>query len=161
MEKYFLAIQVFLTGVVAWISDKLGILFPILCVLSFLMVVDYLTGMAASKAEAIDHPDNPEYGWNSKKGLKGILKKFGYICIIAVAMVLDYIIMTIGGKLGFEIHASAFFGLAISIWYILNELLSITENAGRMGADVPEWLIKYIAVLKNKIDDSGENESGK
>lgn len=155
MEKVLLTLQVFSAGVIAWISDKLGILFPVMGVLLFLMVVDYLTGMAASKTEAIDHPDDSNYGWNSKKGAKGILKKLGYICVIAVAMVMDYIIMAVAGQLGFEIHKSVFFGLLVAVWYILNELLSITENAGRMGADVPEWLLKYIAVLKNKIDDKG------
>ena len=47
---------------------------------------------------------------------------------------------------------TAFFGLLVTLWYILNELLSVIENAGRMGGPVPEWLRKYIAVLKDKID---------
>ena len=42
----------------------------------------------------------------------------------------------------------------MAVWYILNELLSIIENAGRMGANVPDWLCKYIAVLKDKIDST-------
>ena len=54
------------------------------------------------------------------------------------------------------------FSLLATAWYILNETLSITENAGRMGAPVPEWLVKYIAVLKDKIDgknmDMAENK---
>ena len=45
--------------------------------------------------------------------------------------------------------------LLITVWYLLNETLSIIENAGRMGAPVPAWLMKYIAALKNKIDSSG------
>ena len=54
---------------------------------------------------------------------------------------------------------TAFFGLLVTLWYVLNELLSIIENAGRMGGWVPEWLRKYIAVLKDKIDseyDAGD-----
>ncbi|WP_347223610.1 phage holin family protein, partial [Bacteroides congonensis] len=43
----------------------------------------------------------------------------------------------------------------VTVWYLLNELLSIVENAGRMGAPVPDWLAKYIAMLKNKIDTQG------
>ena len=52
----------------------------------------------------------------------------------------------------------------VAVWYILNELLSIIENAGRMGAYVPEWLMKYIAMLKGKIDagqEDKENEDSK
>ena len=71
---------------------------------------------------------------------------------------LDYVIMVAAGQIGFEIRRSVFFGLLVAAWYILNELLSITENAGRMGAPVPKWLVKYIAVLKSKIDEKGSEE---
>ena len=53
-----------------------------------------------------------------------------------------------------QISVKAFLGLLVAVWYLLNELLSIIENAGRMGANVPEWLRKYIAVLKDKIDNT-------
>ena len=35
------------------------------------------------------------------------------------------------------------------------KMLSVIENAGRMGAPVPAWLAKYIAVLKHKVDQAG------
>ena len=144
----------------AFLSDKLGILFPILCMLCAMMVIDYITGMLASKAEALDHPGDETYGWTSKKGARGIIKKVGYLCVIAVAIVVDYIVAITSDKLGIQMPVTAFFGLLTAVWYILNELLSITENAGRMGANVPEWLCSYIAVLKNKIDsaDYGVND---
>lgn len=153
MEKYAVAIQIAASAILAWVSDKLGILFPVLCVLLVMMILDYITGMLASKREAIDHPDDPAYGWSSKKGAKGIIKKVGYLCVIAAAMVFDYIILNFASALGFTPPTSAFFGLLVSVWYILNELLSVIENAGRMGTNVPEWLSKYIASLKNKIDE--------
>ena len=58
-------------------------------------------------------------------------------------------------QMGLDVKKSVFFGLLATAWYILNELLSITENAGRLGVNVPEWLAKYIAVLKDKIDKEG------
>lgn len=158
MKNTLLLIQGAASAVLAWIADRLGILFPVLIVLIFMMVLDYITGMMASMKEAVDHPDDPEYGWNSKKGLKGIIKKVGYICMIAVAMVVDYIIADVAGHLGLHIPTTTFFGLLVAIWYILNELLSVTENAGRMGTPVPEWLKKYIALLKQQIDE--ENGGG-
>ena len=151
MEKTILAMQVALSAVVAWVSAKLGILAPVLGLLLLMMVIDYLSGMAASKKEAIDHPGDASYGWSSKKGAKGIIKKVGYACVIVVAMVLDYITVNIAGTIGINMPGKAFLGLLVAIWYIF-------ENAGRMGANVPEWLTKYIAVLKNKIDDSSESE---
>lgn len=153
-REYVIGIQGVLAAAGAFLSDRLGILYPVLCMLAFMMVIDYMTGMLASKNEAIDHPGDSAYGWSSKKGAKGIIKKVGYLCVIAVAMVVDYVIATVSGTLGFTMPASAFFGLLVAVWYLLNELLSIIENAGRMGAAVPEWLLKYIAVLKDKIDSA-------
>ena len=158
MERYLMLLQGITAGVIAWLSNKLGILLPMLWVLFFLMVVDYITGMTASKKESIDHPDNPAYGWNSARGAKGILKKVGYMAVISVAMVLDYLIMVMAAQLGFNVPKSTFFALLTTAWYILNEALSIAENAGRLDADVPEWLLKYIAVPKKKIDDKGKGD---
>lgn len=157
-KGYLVAVQGVLAAAGAFLSDRLGILFPVLCVLMGMMVVDYITGMLASKSEAIDHPGDAKYGWTSKKGAKGIIKKVGYICVIAVAMVVDYIIVVVAKGLGFTMPVTAFFGLLVAVWYVLNELLSIVENAGRMGANVPEWLSKYIAVLKDKIDSTASGD---
>lgn len=156
MEKYLMAAQGFLAAVIAWLGNRLGILFPMLGVLCVLMIIDYATGMSASKKEALDHPENPAYGWCSKKGAKGIMKKVGYISVVTVAVIMDYMIALLAQHLGLGIHRSVFFGILVTAWYILNEALSITENASRLDADVPKWMLKYIAVLKKKIDDKGE-----
>ena len=160
-REYIIGVQGVLAAAGAYLSNKLGILFPVLCALAAMMVVDYITGMLASKTEAIDHPNDPDYGWSSRRGAKGIIKKVGYLCVIAVAMVVDYVIAVVSGHLGFTVHASAFFGLLVAVWYLLNELLSIIENASRMGAAVPEWLLKYIAVLKDKIDNTDYQGGGR
>ena len=136
-------IQLLATGVIAFLSERLGITFYLLGLLVFLMV------------EAIDHPGDASYGWSSKKGAKGIAKKIAYLFVITVAIVIDYILAKTSGNLGYHLP-SAMLSLLTTVWYLLNEALSITENAGRMGARVPEWLMRYIAVLKDKIDSSNE-----
>ena len=159
MRTQVIAAQGVLSAILAWISAKLGILAPVLLALMIMMAVDYVTGMLAAKTEAILYPDDPTKGWSSKKGAIGIMKKVGYMCVIAVAVVMDNIIIGAAAKIGYEIPLKAIFGFLVAIWYLLNELLSIIENAGRMGAPVPEWLTKYIAVLKKRIDDTGENDT--
>lgn len=144
------------SAVSAWLFARMGVLLYVILFLAIAMVFDYLTGMLASKNEAIDHPDDPEYGWNSRKGAKGIIKKVGYLCVIAVAMMVDYIILHVAAEIGMEIDLKAFFGILVAVWYLLNEILSIIENAGRMGAPVPEWLKRYVAVLKDRIEQKGE-----
>ena len=153
-----MSIQVCVTGLVAYLSQKLGVTFYLLGILLCLMVIDYLSGMEASAVEALDHPDDKSYGWSSRKGAKGIAKKVAYLFVIAVGMVIDYVIIQTSGVLGFNLP-NTMLSLLVTVWYMLNEALSITENAGRMGAPVPEWLMKYIAALNNKIDSSRENVS--
>ena len=161
MRAFYITIQAAATAAIAWLSARLGILLPVLCVLLTAMVLDYITGMLASKREALEHPDDPAYGWSSRRGAEGIIKKVGYLCIIAAAMIVDYIILSVAAQAGIEVALKAFFGLLVAVWYILNELLSIIENAGRMGAPVPDWLAKYVAVLKNKIDAQADPDETK
>lgn len=157
----YMTIQAAAAAIIAWLSARLGILLPVLCVLLTAMVLDYITGMLASKREALEHPDDPAYGWSSRRGAEGIIKKVGYLCIIAAAMIVDYIILSVAAQAGIETALKAFFGLLVAVWYILNELLSIIENAGRMGAPVPDWLSRYVAVLKNKIDTQADPDAQK
>ena len=161
MRAMYMTIQAVTAAIIAWLSARLGILLPVLCVLLTAMVLDYITGMLASKREALEHPDDPAYGWSSRRGAEGIIKKVGYLCIIAAAMIVDYIILSVAAQAGIEVALKAFFGLLVAVWYILNELLSIIENAGRMGAPVPDWLAKYVAVLKNKIDAQADPDEVK
>lgn len=161
MRAMYMTIQAVAAAIIAWLSARLGILLPVLCVLLTAMVLDYITGMLASKREALEHPDDPAYGWSSRRGAEGIIKKVGYLCIIAAAMIVDYIILSVAAQAGIEVALKAFFGLLVAVWYILNELLSIIENAGRMGAPVPDWLAKYVAVLKNKIDAQADPDKVK
>ena len=75
-----MSIQIFVTVLIAYLSQKLGVTFYLLGILLCLMVIDYLSGMAASAVEALDHPDDKSYGWSSRKGAKGIANKVAYLC---------------------------------------------------------------------------------
>lgn len=160
-KECIISLQAALTAAGAWISAKLGILLPMLGIFAACMLIDCITGYLASAREALLHPEDEAYGWSSKKGRLGIYKKVGYICVVAVCMLIDCLIKTAGDYLGYSGQAMALFGLLAICWYILNECLSIVENAGRMGAPVPQWLARYIAILKNKIDKEAEKEAEK
>lgn len=164
MEKLRIyAVQGFLAAVTATFTAKMDVLFWVLILLIGVMIVDFLSGMAASAKEAIDDPENKEKGWSSKKGTLGIIKKFGYILVVAVAIVVDLLIYRVAEYLNFDMPGTTFFGLLVAVWFILNELLSIVENAGRMGViNIPTFLTKAIRVLKNKVDSSeGGEDDGK
>lgn len=106
-------------------SALLGIL------LSF-VVMDYITGVIAAGIEG---------KLNSSVGWKGIAKKVGVFIIVAAANLVD---RALGDAHLFR-DATIFF-------YLANELLSIIENVGRTGLDMPKPLQKAVEVLKGKGD---------
>lgn len=162
MEKLKIyAVQGFLAAVTASFTAKMDVLFWVLILFIAAMVVDFLSGMAASAKEAIDNSEDTTKGWSSKKGTLGIIKKFGYILVVAVAIAVDLLIYKVAGYLNFNMPGTTFFGLLVTVWFILNELLSIVENAGRMGViNIPTFLTKAIRVLKNKVDTEGGEDDG-
>ena len=89
----YMGIQVFATGVIAYLSEKLGVTFYLLGLLLCLMLIDYLSGMAASAAEALGHPDDKRYGWSSRKGAIGIIKKVAYLFVFAFDFVIFFVLL--------------------------------------------------------------------
>lgn len=149
------ATQFGLSTVTAAIAAKCGLLGWMLVAVAVAMVIDFLAGMAASAKEAVEHPDDKSYGWSSRKGMIGIFKKFGYILVIVASMIVDFLIYKMSGVLSVTLPMTMFFSTLVTAWFILNECLSITENAGRMGVKVPTFLTKVIAVLKGTVEDKG------
>lgn len=138
----------------SFFSNEGSSLLPVLFILTLVMIIDYVTGMLAAKKESLEHPNSSKYGWNSKKSIKGIYKKTGYIVIVLVATITDYLIYILTKEIGQNVYTQTFFGILISIWLTINELISILENTGRMGAQLPKSLKKVLSELKNNIDDT-------
>lgn len=109
--------------------------------MSFLLVcfvIDWLTGIAASIREG--------KGVNSQVGFWGIAKKGLMLLVIMMAHRIDVLM---GADL---VMSGAIY------FYIANELISITENYGRLGLPLPNKLKEIITVLKEK-GGSKEEES--
>lgn len=149
------AAQLGLSTITATIASKCGLLGWMLVAVAAAMVIDFLAGMAASAKEAVEHPDDKSYGWSSRKGMIGIFKKFGYILVIVASMIVDFLIYKLSGVLSVTLPMTMFFSTLVTAWFILNECLSITENAGRMGVKVPAFLTKVIADLKGTVEHEG------
>lgn len=119
------------------------------------MAIDYLTGYSAALKTG---------EWSSDIAREGLWHKAGCIFAVLVAGILDAVV---GYLLG-NIHGLALpFTYTVIIcplvvtWYLLMELGSILENVGKMGAPLPEFLKKMIAVLKATVDTAGDVASKK
>ncbi|WP_083955798.1 holin family protein, partial [Brevibacillus parabrevis] len=102
----------------------------LLSVLLAFVIFDFVTGMIAAGMEG---------KLKSKVGMIGIARKVFIFCMVAIAHLID---MSLGDQ-NFIRDATIFF-------YLANELLSIIENAGRIGLPVPELIKRAVEVLKGK-----------
>ena len=112
------------------------------------MLIDYATGSAAALRAG---------EWSSKSARDGIWHKLGSVMAVIVAGILDVVIGHLLGNLpGVELPFAYTVLLCplVVIWYILTEAGSIIENAGALGAPVPEWLKKVIASLQDKVNEA-------
>lgn len=98
--------------------------------LLFFILADYLTGILASGTQGT---------LSSKVGMIGIARKIFIVFMVAVGHFVD----TLLGDKNIIMSAVIFF-------YIANELLSILENAGRMGMPIPPILKNAIKALSDK-----------
>lgn len=119
------------------------LLVPVL-VLLVVMVLDYITGMAkAWQAGAL----------SSRVGIGGILKKVGYLVIVAVACVLDWLVRYGADQMGLDWKLDFLIASIVVIWLVINELISILENVAALGAPVPGFLQSLIKRLKVSVED--------
>lgn len=98
--------------------------------LLIVMVVDYLTGIASAIY-------NKEL--SSKIGFKGIIKKFSYLCVVALSVVID----NLTGQ-------SGLIRTLVIYFFVANDGLSIIENMAEMGVKLPQKLIDSLEQIKKK-----------
>lgn len=100
------------------------------------MVVDYLTGLMV--AFSGKSPKTEGGGLSSAVGWLGLVRKLVTLLLVLVAHGLDVMI-------GVE-----YIKTAAVIGFMVNEVLSILENAGMLGVPMPEIFKKALEVLKGK-----------
>lgn len=74
----------------------------------------------------------------------GIVRKVFIFVMVAVAHLIDLLLFESG------LETKALVMTMVIVFYAVNEILSITENAGRIGLPVPEQIKSAFVVLKRK-----------
>lgn len=143
-------IKALISAVIAGLATYAKVILVPLALLLIMMIVDYISGM--SKAYI-----NGE--WSSKVGFKGIVKKVGYIGVVIVAAVMDWVIYSGLKGVGVDIKMSYYLGLIVVIWLLINECISVLENLGEIGVPLPTFLIKGIKKLQKNIEDKGGKDN--
>ncbi len=149
IKGVLVAVFTFLTALWGWLGWAI-------LLLAVAMLMDYLTGSAAAKAKG---------EWSSEKAREGIRHKVGEIIAVGAAAFADLGVevalhsvdlLPLFSSIGWP-HC---FTLIVTLWYLFTELGSIIENAGELGAPIPAWLRKGVAVLQTKADEAGSAVSG-
>ena len=139
-------IHILFAGAVGALAAYFNVLAVPLVVLVAVMLIDYVTGMAAASYTK---------QLNSRAGVIGIVKKVCYLALVAVGMVVDYLISSALVSIGISLQINYCFGMIITVWLIINELISILENLGEMGVPLPSFLTGMIKTLKGKVEEQG------
>ena len=106
------------------------------------MAIDYITGLVV--AGVFHNSNKSECGaLESRAGWKGLCRKGMTLLIVLVAAQLDKVTGT-----------DVIRNTAI-IAYIVNETISIIENAGLMGLPIPSIIRKALDVLYNESEQQG------
>lgn len=131
------------------LSAYMRVMFVPLVVLIGVMIVDYMSGMLKAWG-------NEEL--SSKVGLRGIVKKLCYLMLVCVAGVVDWLIYSGLRQVGISLDFGFCFGLIVTIWLIINELISILENLEALHVPMPGFLSKIIKHLQTAVEVRAESD---
>lgn len=145
-------IKTVLIVAVSIVMDFLGILaIPV-----FLMVgcniIDYITGLMASKYR--------EEQISSYKGIRGITKKVCMWLLVVVGSFIDVIINYAAQYMGIGFKIPFIVATFVAVWIVVNEIISILENIIDIDEKIiPPFLMPLVRRIKNEIETAaGEND---
>ena len=154
MEDKLVTIKAAIAAVFTAIGSFLGWKGIMALVWVVLMILDYFSGSLAARKTGT---------WKSSVARDGFLHKGGMILVVLVALLGDLALSIALPHIPLINIAwpELLFPMVLA-WYIITELGSILENAEKMGAKVPGWLLKIFNATLNTVEKVGEEllESG-
>lgn len=137
------ALAAVLTAAGAFLGWK-GIM---LCVWVGVMALDYLSGTLAACREG---------QWSSTVARQGLWHKGGMILVVTVAAISDGVMVLLAEHMPLGMEWPGMILPLVLAWYILTELGSVLENAVKMGANVPQWLVRLLQAGIRLADTAGD-----
>ena len=111
------------------------------------MGIDYLSGTLAAMKN---------HEWSSETARSGLWHKAGTVLAVLAAALPDGVIYLVGQQLRLGITWTGLLMPLTLSWYILTEAGSILENTVKLGANIPNWLIKILKISLKSINAAGE-----
>lgn len=147
-NNIFLTVKAAIVGVCAAYVAAFGYVGVLCAVWVCCMAADWISGTAAAAATG---------SWSSETARNGVLHKAGMFVVVIVAAVADTVLHVLVGNMpGVAFTLPTLVLPVVLCWYIFTELGSMAENASKMGAPVPGWLINMLAAGKKAVEKSIE-----
>lgn len=141
-------VKAFFTAAFAFLSSLLGILAVPVVLMIMCNLIDYVTGLMASRYREEDI--------NSYKSIKGIFKKIGMWLLVVVGAIMDQLLLYASDTLGIALPFTFLVACIVAIWIICNELISILENIQDMGVSMPAFLEPIARHIKTQVEKKAD-----
>lgn len=133
------------TMVFAFVSAILGVLAIPVMLLVACNVIDYITGLMASKYRAQDI--------NSYKSIRGIFKKVSMWLLVMVGAIIDEMLLYTSTSIGWKSPVTFLIACVVALWLICNEIISILENIQDMGVRIPAFLQPLVKHIRSQVEE--------
>lgn len=143
-------IKAIITAVTGFLSSLLGILYVPVLLMVACNIIDYATGIFASK-----YRNQPV---DSYKGFRGIAKKVSMWLLVVVGAIVDQLLKYAATTIGITMPITFLIACVVAIWIICNEIISILENIKDIGAPVPPFLLPLLKNLKSQVEEVAKTE---
>lgn len=150
MNKFKAGFTAFFSALAGW----LGILAIPVLILVICNLIDYITGLVASKfrGQKLD----------SYKGFRGIAKKICMWLLVVIGALIDQLLLYAGKTVGITLPFTYLVACVVAIWLICNEIISILENIVDIGVELPPFLAPIVRNIKKQVEDKAAiEEAGK
>uniref|UniRef100_UPI00402A651C phage holin family protein n=1 Tax=[Lactobacillus] rogosae TaxID=706562 RepID=UPI00402A651C len=127
------------------IMSALGILAIPVMLLITCNVIDYITGLIASKFR------NQEI--DSYKGIRGIAKKICMWLLVGVGVIVDQLLSYSADVAGITLPFTFLVACIVAVWLVCNEIISILENINDIGVTLPPFLQPIVKNLKKQVEN--------
>ena len=153
-ENSLLCVKTSITAALGFLTALWGWFGWLVVLWAALMLADWLVGCAAAARGGL---------WSSAKAREGAWHKAGMTVTVCVALAADWLAGTLLGNLPLvelPFTYSVLLGPLVIVWYVIGELGSLAEHAVTMGAPVPAWLPRLLAVTRNAVTGAAETITG-
>lgn len=146
MDKIKATVIAVISALMSW----LGILAVPVLLLVGCNIMDYITGLMAAGYRDEDI--------NSYKSIRGIMKKVCMWLLIIIGVFVDILIQYAVECAGITLSIPFIVATVVSVWLVVNEIISILENMIDMRVNLPPFLLPIVKYIRRQTEELAKLE---